>query len=401
MSSTDWGRDIFETRSRGLQHHGLRRANERAVLNVVGFNPGLSNAEIARMSGLAPQTVSAILLDVESQGLIMRGDVLRGRRGQPATPISLNPDGAFSIGVELGWKQLDVLLLDLQGVTRGHERRTFDYPDPRTVFDLCAEMIQTLKRRSPEAEWSGRLLDLGLSIPTTVPTQLCRVPAPQEVQALWQWVDPVAELQGRTGLEVSMFNDGNAACWGELVAFPKPRPASFIYFLVTHYIAAGLVIEGSLWEGPSGNAANLGSMLVANEHGNMVSAHEIASVSALANQLYAAGIDTDAANIRQWDWTSFGDLLETWLQSSGRSLARIIFNTTAIIETGLVVLDSIMPASITERLVSVINDELIRLPASDATPRPVVLAGHLGYQAPSVGAAKLALYKRYFSNDPV
>lgn len=39
------------------------------------------------MSGLAPQTVSAILNDVEAAGLIVRGEVLRGRRGQPATPI--------------------------------------------------------------------------------------------------------------------------------------------------------------------------------------------------------------------------------------------------------------------------------------------------------------------------
>ena len=49
--------DIFNLGSKGLQHNGLRRANERAVLTVIGFNPGLSNAEIARMSGLAPQTV--------------------------------------------------------------------------------------------------------------------------------------------------------------------------------------------------------------------------------------------------------------------------------------------------------------------------------------------------------
>ena len=48
MSSTiEPLRDIFDAGGRGLQHHGLRRANERAVLTVVGFNPGVSNADIA------------------------------------------------------------------------------------------------------------------------------------------------------------------------------------------------------------------------------------------------------------------------------------------------------------------------------------------------------------------
>ena len=79
-------RDAFDAGGRGLQHQGLRRANERAVLTVIGFNPGVSNADIARLSGLAPQTVSAILTDLDGMGLIARGEVLRGRRGQPATP---------------------------------------------------------------------------------------------------------------------------------------------------------------------------------------------------------------------------------------------------------------------------------------------------------------------------
>src|SRR5215217_2880137 len=97
-------RDVFDAGGRGLQHQGLRRANERAVLNVIGFNTGVSNADIARLSGLAPQTVSAILSDMERSGLIIRGDVLRGRRGQPATPIYLAGEGAFAIGVEIGWR---------------------------------------------------------------------------------------------------------------------------------------------------------------------------------------------------------------------------------------------------------------------------------------------------------
>jgi DNA-binding MarR family transcriptional regulator len=42
------------------------------------------------LSGLSPQTVSAILATLEADGLITRGPVLRGRRGQPATPIILN-----------------------------------------------------------------------------------------------------------------------------------------------------------------------------------------------------------------------------------------------------------------------------------------------------------------------
>ena len=121
--------DLFDLGSKGLQHHGLRRANERAVLTVVGFNPGHSNAEIARMSGLAPQTVSAILNDIEAAGLITRGEVLRGRRGQPATPIFLRPDGAYSIGVEIGWRHAEVLAINMHATVVAHRHLSYAESD--------------------------------------------------------------------------------------------------------------------------------------------------------------------------------------------------------------------------------------------------------------------------------
>ena len=73
--------DFFEPAGRGVQHASLRAANRRAVLTTIAFNPGISNADVSRRTGLAPQTASAIVADLEGEGLISRGEVLRGRRG--------------------------------------------------------------------------------------------------------------------------------------------------------------------------------------------------------------------------------------------------------------------------------------------------------------------------------
>ena len=81
----------------------MRLANERAVLTLIAGVPGVSNADIARRSGLGPQTTARILTDLESRDLIIRGEVLRGRRGQPATPYRLNPQGGYSpYGMHVG-----------------------------------------------------------------------------------------------------------------------------------------------------------------------------------------------------------------------------------------------------------------------------------------------------------
>ncbi|OYX04783.1 MAG: hypothetical protein B7Z15_17365 [Rhizobiales bacterium 32-66-8] len=388
-------RDAFDVGERGLQHNGLRRANERAVLTVVAFHPGASNADIARLSGLAPQTVSAILSDMERIGLISRGDVLRGRRGQPATPIFLRPDGAFAIGVEIGWRHVDVLLLNLEAAVLSRHHRSYGQPDANTMLaDIGTMTAAALATLPPDAR--ARLFDIGVALPTTIAVNRGLGAAPEEQCMLWRGVDVAAELARLTALDVTLVNDGNAACWGELVALPQPRPASFIYFLISRYVAAGIVGEGMLWEGATGNSANLGSMLVSDGAGGLQAAHFVASTTALARRLLAAGIVVDTDAVQDWDWASFGPVLEQWIDDSAEALARVVFNTTTVIESECVVIDGIVPSPIVQALVEGVSAALRRLPIAPYLPPPV-LAGHLGALAPAVGAAQLTLYRRFFS----
>ena len=387
--------DVFDAGGRGLQHHGLRRANERAVLTLIGFNNGLSNADIARLSGLAPQTVSAILADIETAGLIERGPVLRGRRGQPATPIFLRAEGAFSIGVEIGWCHAEVILLDLGANVRARRRWRYDFPDASSIVTdivvAIADLIGTLGHAQRE-----RIRGIGVALPANIAANLYLFDVPEEQHALWASLDIANDLARRSGFEVSLFNDGNAACWAELNAFTRPRPSNFIYFLISRSIAAGIVGEGMLWEGPSGNSANLGSMLVRHGDGPLQPVHSIASVVALEKRLQDAGFAVASGQFENWDLASFEPVLSEWINDSANILARVIFNTGTVIETGLVVLDTVLPQTIGVRLVAQVEAELGRLPVPAFAP-PEILPGHLGALAPAMGAAELTLYRRFFS----
>jgi predicted NBD/HSP70 family sugar kinase len=385
--------DVFDLGSKGLQHHGLRRANERAVLTFVGFNPGLSNAEIARMSGLAPQTVSAILNDVEAVGLITRGEVLRGRRGQPATPIFLKAEGAYSIGVEIGWRHADVVAIDLQGTLVAHRRISYDEADladlPAQISDLVCEMLRGWPRDRRE-----RLDDIGLGMPGSIHAAAWPLDSAPGSKLGPSPATFAAELEKRTGLVATLFNDGNAACWAEFIARPAPRPESFIYLLVSTFLAAGLIGEGRLWQGPTGHSGDLGAMLIDRDETGPLSAHAIASVTALYKRLSAAGFDLELTDIDDWDWVALEPVVADWIDDCGKALALVIFNTHTVVETNLVVLDTILPTELTMRLVAQVVAEFERLPSRGTIE---IVAGTLGRLAPALGAAELPLYRRYFS----
>ena len=85
---------------RGTNQSGMRDHNERLVLILVRRHGSLAKTEIARMTRLSAQTVSVIMRELEADGLLLRGEPMRGKVGQPSVPMSLDPDGAFFLGAE-------------------------------------------------------------------------------------------------------------------------------------------------------------------------------------------------------------------------------------------------------------------------------------------------------------
>ncbi len=73
----------------------MRAYNERLVLSLVRSHEALSKADIARASGLSAQTVSVIMRALEKDGLLIKGEPVRGKVGQPSVRCRSMPKGCF------------------------------------------------------------------------------------------------------------------------------------------------------------------------------------------------------------------------------------------------------------------------------------------------------------------
>ena len=390
--------DMFAGAVRGMAVSGLRLNNERAVLTAIAIEPGSSAAEIMRTTGLGGQTISRMLIDLEAAGLVIRGEPIKGgRRGQPSVPIQINPDGAFCIGCEVGWRHIEILVQNIGGQILGRHRRDFAFPDFDTIFDEVASLSKLMLGLVPEA-FRSRLLGIGLAMPSGFERNLGLIGAPEAKAKQWEGANPVAKVSAATGLEVFSFNDGNAGCWGELAAYPIPRPRNLSYILVSSFIGAGLIAEGKLWEGRNGGSANLGSMMITDRNGHQEFVHFVASIVALEKRLATAGMEVPTGNPMLWNWDGMGAVLTEWLEDAGRAIAKTIVNTRAVVELDVAVVDGVMPKDVVERLVSCVRRNLDGMPALTGE-WPVVEPGRLGNAAPAVGASWLPMYRRFFSRE--
>ena len=115
---------------RGSSQGGPRQYDERVVLQAIRLHGALPAPEIARLTQPTAQTVSMISKRLEADGLPRRGTPQRGKVGQPSVPLSLNPDGAHAVGIKVGRRSVDVLLVAFTGAVRQRWQRDYRYPDP-------------------------------------------------------------------------------------------------------------------------------------------------------------------------------------------------------------------------------------------------------------------------------
>ncbi len=389
-------RDVLAV-GRGIQPSHVRQTNQRAILSVISLQPGISNAELARVTELAPQTVSAVLTDLEQLNLVTRGEVLRGKRGQPATPLYMNPVGALSIGAEIGWRHIEVCLVGIGTQVLGRVRRDYDFPDAGTIFAELASMIADLTASLSPME-RRQLVGVGLAAPGGIgnPASLLQPPAGQA--ELWAGVDMARAAAAATGLEVSLFNDGHAACWAQRVAYPAPRPLSFVYLVLDTFVGAGILAENRLWEGAKGSSANLGAMLVTDRDGHMRYLHEVASLYALEQRLKSAGLDLDA--VRQVPMAAAARaLFDDWIAEASEALAQALMNTTRVMEFELAVIESALPPALTAEVAAATRQRMERFPTLGQGARVSVVAGQLGRSGAAQGAALLRMHRRFFSRE--
>jgi predicted NBD/HSP70 family sugar kinase len=378
---------------RGSNQSGLREHNERLVLSLVRRDGALSKSDIARMSGLSAQTVSVIMRRLESEGFLARGEPVKGRIGQPSIPLSLSPEGAYFLGLKIGRRSSDLALIDFLGRIVGFRRRTYRYPTPDLVVAFVAGMLPELAALLPPSG-RDRIGGLGIAMPFQLWSWVKLIGAPQSEMDAWRSRDIQAEVAAVSGLPTWVQNDATAACGAELVFGSGDKPQDFLYFYLGYFIGGGLVLNGRLRTGRSGNAGGVAPLPVPDAGGGTRRLLEVASLSTLSAAVEATGGNADMI----WDepdgWNLPAPVLDHWIDGCAQGMATAILGASSLLELEAAVIDGWMPDAVRGRIVAATNAAFHRLDLSGIeTPR--ILAGTVGAHARTLGAAAIPLSQRY------
>lgn len=378
---------------RGTNQSGMRDLNERLVLSLVRRNGSMSKTDIARLTRLSAQTVSVIMRELEEEGLLLRGEPVRGKIGQPSIPMSLNPEGAYFLGLKIGRRSAELVLIDFLGAVRAMIHLSYRYPAPRETVEFVLQGVSRIRAELTPAQ-DKRIAGLGIAMPFELWNWADTAGAPRDVMDQWRHRDIRAEIQAECPFPVYLQNDATSACGAELVFGRSANPRDFVYFYIGAFAGGGIVLNGSLYAGPNGNAGALGSMPVPGPTGKPTQLIDVASIAILESRLNASGVEAPQLWTSPEDWGDIGPELDAWIEDAGRALAYAIVAASSVIDFEAAVIDGWLPKPVRARLVEAVQQEIMGIDV-EGLRLPQVQEGTVGHNARALGAASLPLSDRF------
>lgn len=385
--------------SRGTNQIGVRLYNERLVLSLIRRHGALPKADIARLTGLSPQTISIITNQLTDDGLLLRGSPRRGRIGQPSVPYRLNPEGAFSFGLKIGRRSVDLYLINFVGEVIKLLHRTYAYPMPEGIRAFASDGIAELLAGLP-AEWIARIAGLGIGAPYEIWTWPEEIGAPQKDIDAWRTVDIRADIAGQVPWPVYFSNDITAACAAELMFGRGADHIDYLYVYIGSFIGGGLVLDGHLFPGRTQNAGALGSMPAygASTDRQLMN---VASIYTLERKLIAEGRSADILWQSPDDWgEDLGPALDAWIAEVSDSVAYAIVAAIAVIDVETVVVDGAFPKHVRSRIIDRTREAVGRVNRQGLSPFRLI-EGTIGNAARAMGGAAIPLLANFTQDREV
>lgn len=381
-------------RPRGSNHVGMRAFNERVVLQAIRLHGALPKADVARLTGLTAQTIGLITARLEEDGLLLRQERVRGRIGQPSVPLALNPDGAFSLGINIGRRSADWLLVDFTGTVR--ERRSLDYafPDLEQLFPVIQSNITAL--RNSLGPLADRLVGVGVAAPFQLGGWHRMLGLSDDQSQRWNHIDLRAEVQGMTEAPVVFAKDTAAACVAELVGGRGRDIKSFLYLFVDTFVGGGLVINSHLHTGKHGNAGAVASlpMRLGNTQQSAEQLVSCASLWELEQRFQALQLDPHAAYDERALTPPYVQETQAWIAKAANALAHSIVSGTAFLDVDAVVIDGSFSRTLLSLVIAQTTAALAHYNWEGLWPTSIV-AGTTGPDARALGGALLPLHANF------
>ena len=372
--------------SRHLLGTNLERAgdhNQRVTLQAIRLRGAVTRTDLAQMTGLTAASITNITKRLLRDRLILEAGRTRGGLGQPATKLSINLDGCYSLGLNIDRDHVTLVVVDFAGRVRARSSREipFALPDAvRALFGRSVKHLLAQARIEPD-----KVVGIGVAFPDDI--QRAELHGQPPEYSVWGDTSIRELLAGVLEVPVFVENDAAAAAMGELQFGLGLHYQNFFYILITAALGGGVVLDGHYARGAIGRSGEVGWLRERTGLPKPRQLQNIVSLSGLYQCLAKGGVQVAAPQ----DLTrleSADDLVTQWIESSAEALDDALVSINCLLNPEAILIGGRLPTVLVDRLTARLNERMQAHKASVPALAPIVRAA-MSDDASAVGAAIL------------
>lgn len=369
----------------------LRQRNTELVVAALRERASLTQAELARSTGLSTATISNIVKTLRQEGKATTSTTTSS--GRRATAVTLIEVPAVGAGIDIGRSHMRIVVASPGQLI--HAERQLPLALGHDATETIALAAATLTDMLHEAGIPrSRVCGVGVGIPGPIDKRTGTV-VRGAILPQWVGMNVVEHLAGILKLPVVADNDANLGALAQVTWGDHRQERDLIFVKIGSGIGAGLILNGAPYYGHAGITGEIGHVTVQEQGlvcrcGNRGCLETIASTAVMIDLLsrdepspltvghiIARARSRDAAALR---------VIEDAGMAIGRALASIanILNPQTIVVGG-----SLAPLG--ETLLAPIRHGLLRHAVPAIGEGTDLVISSLGDRAEALGATTLAL----------
>ena len=375
--------------------------NNRIILETIRLHGPMSRVDIARQTQLTAQTVTNITKKLLHAGLIVEDSRQQTGPGAPSILLRINENAAYSIGIDFDKDHLTVILVNFNGKICQKRTRDVHFPSPQEAIDLMVDMVSGIIEKAGldrDIIWG---IGVGLPGPLAISegSATTNIVNPEALPG-WENVPMVRELESRLHIPVILENNASAAAIGEHWYGDGKLMKSFFYVYFGAGLGGGIVINGQLYSGYTGNAGELGyyPTPVFMESGGKYEHDHLGgyfNVPLLQEKLRGLGFDAssiaDLADLHK----NKNEFVEKWLDDATRNLIPLILAVEYMFDPEAIFFGGRLPETMLRSMLDSMQEIMPEQRIARKTKRPKYKIASAGIDAAALGVASLPLYTSF------
>lgn len=238
----------------------MRAINRFSILHAIRNVGSISRVDISRTTGLSRATVTSIAAELLTEGMLLEQNSGKSVGGRRPVPLTLNPQGAYTVGVHLSVDQICVVLMDLQAMIINSHSAPLDI-DNLDLESVIENVIQAVFACLWDADFSKKQISgIGVAIPGLIESRTGFIHYIPNYQ--WQNVNFAELLREQMGIPTYVENSANTQVIFEQWFGIGRGVDNFILITTENGIGMGMVVNGRIFRGFRGIAGEFGHTIV-------------------------------------------------------------------------------------------------------------------------------------------